>query len=32
MRLWLENRPNAVHRLNTPASGVISKPPMSWLQ
>src|SRR5690606_7536829 len=31
-RLWLESMPNAVQRLNTPASGVPSNPPMSWLQ
>ncbi|CPU63658.1 Uncharacterised protein [Mycobacteroides abscessus] len=27
-----DSSPNAVQRLNTPGSGVPSKPPMSWLQ
>ena len=31
-RLWLPSSPNAVQRLKTAASGVPSKPPMSWLQ
>ncbi|TWH26131.1 hypothetical protein L600_000700000100 [Isoptericola variabilis J7] len=31
-REWLDSRPKASQRLKTPASGVPSNPPMSWLQ